>query len=86
MLRPGPGRRSRHCCIRAIASWRQDCRYENPPPSPCSRYAVRRCPASASHPDVIVLAVQWYLRFGLSYRDVEELLAERGIEVDHVTV
>jgi hypothetical protein len=28
--------------------------------------------------DVIVLAVRWYLRFGLSYRDVEELLAERG--------
>jgi transposase-like protein len=35
---------------------------------------------------VIVLAVRWYLRFGLSYRDVEELLAERGIAVDHVTV
>jgi hypothetical protein len=32
-------------------------------------------------PEVIVLAVRWYLRFGLSYRDVEELLAERGIEV-----
>jgi transposase-like protein len=36
-------------------------------------------------PEVIVLAVRWYLRFGLSYRDVEELLAERGIEVDQVT-
>jgi transposase-like protein len=35
---------------------------------------------------VIVLAVRWYLRFGLSYRDVEELLAERGIQVDHVTL
>jgi transposase-like protein len=35
---------------------------------------------------VIVLAVRWYLRFGLSFRDVEELLAERGIQVDHVTV
>jgi len=35
---------------------------------------------------VIVLAVRWYLRFGLSYRDVEELLVERGVEVDHVTV
>jgi transposase-like protein len=35
---------------------------------------------------VIVVAVRWYLRYGLSYRDVEELLAERGIEVDHVTV
>jgi len=33
-----------------------------------------------------VLAVRWYLRFSLSYRDVEELLAERGIEVDHVTI
>jgi len=28
-------------------------------------------------PDVILLAVRWYLRFGLSYRDLEELLAER---------
>ncbi len=33
-----------------------------------------------------MLAVRWYLRFGLSYRDLEELLAERGIEVDHVTL
>jgi len=30
-------------------------------------------------PEVIVLAVRWYLRYGLSYRDVEELLAERDI-------
>ena len=30
--------------------------------------------------------MRWYVRYGLSYRDVEELLAERGIEVDHVTV
>ena len=37
-------------------------------------------------PDVIVLAVRWYLRFALSYRDVEELLTERGIQVDHVTI
>jgi transposase-like protein len=37
-------------------------------------------------PEVIMLAVRWYLRYGLSYRDLEELLAERGIEVDHVTL
>jgi transposase-like protein len=37
-------------------------------------------------PDVILLAVRWYLRYGLSYRDVVELLAERGIEVDHVNI
>jgi transposase-like protein len=35
---------------------------------------------------VIVVAVRWYLRYGLSYRDIEELLAERGTEVDHVSV
>jgi transposase-like protein len=55
----------------------------------------RPCPAPAAWsafagfcfpPDVIVLAVRWYLRFSLSYRDVEELLAERGVQVDHVTV
>ena len=35
---------------------------------------------------MILLAVRWYLRYGLSYRDVEELLAERGVDVDHVTI
>jgi transposase-like protein len=33
-----------------------------------------------------MVAVRWYLRYGLSYRDVEQLLVERGVEVDHVTV
>jgi hypothetical protein len=36
--------------------------------------------------EVIAVAVRWYLRYGLSYRDIEELLAERGVAVDHVTV
>jgi len=33
-----------------------------------------------------MIAVRWYLRYGLSYRDVEELLAERNIVVDHVSI
>ena len=37
-------------------------------------------------PEVILIAVRWYLRYGLSHRDLEELLAERGIDVDHVTL
>ena len=37
-------------------------------------------------PEVIVVAVRWYLRYNLSYRDVQELLVERAVEVDHVTV
>jgi transposase-like protein len=48
---------------------------------PRSAFAGFRFPA-----EVIVVAVRWYLRYGLSYRDVEELLVERGVEVDHVTV
>ena len=36
--------------------------------------------------EAILSSVRWYLRFGLSYRDLEELLAERGIDVDHVTL
>ena len=36
--------------------------------------------------EVIGVAVRWYLRYGLSYRDLEELLAERGVTVDHVTI
>ena len=69
----------------ATASERRECWHESPPPypTPVSRaaFAGFRFPA-----DVIVLAVRWYLRFGLSYRDVEELLVERGVEVDHVTI
>ena len=37
-------------------------------------------------PDVILCAVRWYLRYSLSYRDVRELLVERGLEIDHTTV
>src|SRR2546421_2013181 len=58
---------------------RRSCRRTRPVPP--SAFAGFHFP-----PDVIVLAVRWYLRFGLSYRDVEELLAERGVAVDHVTV
>jgi transposase, IS6 family len=56
-------------------------RRPGPAPVPRSAFAGFRFP-----PDVIVLAVRSCLRFGLSYRDVEELLAKRGVEVDHVTV
>jgi len=55
----------------------------SPRPKPIARSAF----AGFCFPsDVIVLAIRWYLRFSLSYRDVEGLLAERGIEVDHVTI
>ena len=33
-----------------------------------------------------MLCVRWYLRYSLSYRDLEEILAERGLSVDHVTI
>src|SRR3954471_10364653 len=49
-----------------------------PPPSAFTGFRFPR--------EVILLAVRWYLRYGLSYRDLEELLAERGVQVDHVTV
>src|SRR5438270_7649663 len=35
--------------------------------------------------EIIVLCVRWYLRFGLSFRNLEELMAERNVSVDHVT-
>ena len=37
-------------------------------------------------PGIILCGVCWYLRYSLSYRDVEELLLERGLSVDHTTV
>jgi hypothetical protein len=54
-----------------------------PSPPPGAKVGLRgyRFPA-----EVITLAVRWYMRFDLSYRDVEELFAERGIEVDHVSI
>src|ERR1700720_3588839 len=37
-------------------------------------------------PELILCAVRWYLRYSLSLRNVEELLAERGLEADHTTI
>jgi transposase, IS6 family len=52
-----------------------------------SRSVSSSAPAGYRFPrEVIAPAVRWYLRYGLSYRDVEELLADRGITVDHVTI
>ena len=51
------------------------------PPAPRSSFTGFRFPPGGDH-----VAVRWYLRCGLSCRDVEELLAECGIEVDHVSV
>jgi transposase-like protein len=63
-----------------ICSVKASSRPQQVPPSR-SAFCGFRFPA-----EVITVAVRWYLRYGLSYRDVEELLAERGVEVDHVTV
>ena len=35
---------------------------------------------------IIILCVRWYLRYSLSYRDLEEMMVERGLSVDHVTI
>src|SRR6185503_15648033 len=35
---------------------------------------------------IILLCVRWYLRYSLTYRDLEEIMAERGLTVDHVTI
>src|SRR5687767_15922469 len=35
---------------------------------------------------IILLCVRWYLRYSLTYRDLEEIMAERGRSVDHVTI
>jgi transposase-like protein len=37
-------------------------------------------------PEIILCAVRWYLRYSLSYRDIQELLVERGLDIDHTTV
>src|ERR1700750_3441408 len=45
------------------------------------RYRARHCPRK-----IIVVCVRWYLRYCLSYRDLEEMMGERGVEVDHSTI
>lgn len=37
-------------------------------------------------PEVILLNVRWYCRYPLSYRELEEMMQERGVEVDHSTI
>lgn len=36
--------------------------------------------------ETILLCVRWYLRYSLSYRDLEEMMVERGLAVDHTTI
>ena len=48
---------------------------------PWGIFKGRHCEAT-----LILQAVSWYLRYPLSYRDIEELFGERGLEVDHSTL
>ena len=36
--------------------------------------------------EIILLCVRWYLRYSLSYRNLEEIMLERGLHVDHTTI
>lgn len=36
--------------------------------------------------EIILLCVRWYLRYALSYRDLEEMMSERGLSVVHSTI
>ena len=36
--------------------------------------------------EIVLLCVRWYLRYALSYRDLEEMIRERGLQVDHTTI
>jgi transposase-like protein len=38
------------------------------------------------HGEMILQCVRWYYKYGISYRDLEEMMTERGISVDHTTV
>ena len=36
--------------------------------------------------DIILWAVRWYCKYGISYRELQKMLAERGVNVDHTTI
>jgi transposase, IS6 family len=46
-----------------------------------SVFKRRRFPA-----EIVLLCVRWYCRYGISYRDLEEMMDERGVTVDHLTL
>ncbi len=73
--------RRTHRCVDRSGAARQRVRVNRQCPAESALCASNRFP-----PEVILLAVRWYHRYGQSYRNVEELLAERGTEVDHVTI
>jgi hypothetical protein len=79
--RTGRTRRTRRMSLsipeRRLPSVQQSRRRCSQVPASRSSFAGFRFP-----PDVITVAVRWYVRYALSYRDVEELLAQWGIEVD----
>jgi IS6 family transposase len=74
------------CCVADGQALRQAWRVKlssrrRPWSPPRSAFSGFRFPV-----EVIIAAVRWYLRYNLSYRNVEELLVERGVEVGHVTI
>src|SRR5258708_314034 len=69
---------ARHCCVgrsRTAGDWSGDCAWRE--------LGLRWFPVPGGR--VISVAARWCLRHGLSCRDARELLAGRGITVDHVT-
>ena len=36
--------------------------------------------------ELVLWAVRWYCKYGISYRELQEMLAERGVNVDHSTI
>ena len=52
----------------------------------CERTGHRCSEDEHFQDELIVLCVRWYLRYSLSYRDLEEMMAERGLSVDHSTI
>jgi len=54
--------------------------------SPAGRRALSRVAGRQFTAEVILWAVRWYLMFPVSYRDLELMLQDRGVEVDHTTI
>jgi IS6 family transposase len=36
--------------------------------------------------EIVLCAIRWYCRYGVSYRDLEQMMSERGVSVDHSTI
>src|SRR5215213_1551554 len=85
-MRSWIGRTSWIRCVELRPLTGSERRSRHLPPRACSMTDARAFRGFRFPAEAILWAVRWYLQFPISYRDLERMLADRGVEVDHVAL